>query len=213
MLLSKIAGSDFAESDCLARVMTLQSAENRPSNGPSRRSGHALLRERCVFFVSGAAWSAILLDSAAAVWQDVAMRMPAELALLIVIGVFLGVIGPYGTATEPALARYAFWVFVTVAGGMIGLGLEALLRRWISRSLLRLVATAVAMTPPITLLVLLAMIVALGHHHDIPADMSSGLVVQVFVISLFVMGLRMLARRERRIVEMVMVAPLSPPAR
>lgn len=137
------------------------------------------------------------------------MVRAAEFTLLIVIGIFLGVTGPYGTAAEPAISRYAFWLSVTVAGGSIGIGIEALLRRWIGRQWLLLIATAAAMTLPIAVIVLLAMVAVLGHHHEVPADMSPGLLFQVFIVGLFVMGARALARRrERRIIRTIVAPPL-----
>lgn len=146
----------------------------------------------------------------AAVGQEITMRIAAELGLLLVFGAFLGVTGAYGTAHEPALARYAFWVCIVVAGGLIGIALERLLRPWIGNDWIRVVATAAAMTPPIAILVVGAMIVLLGHEHDI-SFLFEDLLWQVFVISLAVMVLRMLLRRPpKRIVESrtIVVPPL-----
>lgn len=143
------------------------------------------------------------------------MRMAAEFSLLILISILLGFTGPYGTSAEPALARYTFWLVVTVAGGAIGIGTEAVFRRWIGRrrlfgqKWLLLLIIASVMTPPIAVVVLVAMIVVLGHHHEIPADISPSLLFQVFVVSIIVTVVRSLARRrERRIVETVIAPPL-----
>jgi DNA-binding LytR/AlgR family response regulator len=137
------------------------------------------------------------------------MAIAAEFIMLIAIGIFLGVTGPYGTASEPPLLRCAFWLLVALAGGAIGIGLEVLLCRWVGRKWLLVLTTAAAMTPPITIIVLVTMVVVLGHHHEIPGDISPGLLFQVFVVSLFVMGTRAFARRrERRIVETVVAPPL-----
>src|SRR5918993_1548979 len=111
------------------------------------------LRERCSCCVSGAALDKITFRFVAAVRQDSTVRLAAELGLLLVIGVFLGVTGPYGTAREPTLARYTFWLFLVVAGGLIGIAVETALRRLIAREWTGVITAAGAMTPPITVLV------------------------------------------------------------
>lgn len=153
------------------------------------------------------------LASLAAVGQDILMRMAAELALLVVVGAFLGAIGPFGTAREPSLARHAFWLLTIVAGGLIGIAAEAVLQRWIADRRARVLATAAAMTPPITLLVFAAMVAILGHDHALPAVLPE-LLWQVFLISLAVMTLRMLVRRppERIVESRTIVAPPLPEA-
>jgi hypothetical protein len=142
------------------------------------------------------------------------MRIAAELGLFLVIGVFLGVIGPYGTAHEPMLANYTFWLTNIVGGGLIGIAIETALRRWIRNEWKRAVATAATMTPPVTILVFGAMIVVLGHDHHIASGVFLNLLWQVFVISLAVMVLRMLVRRPpKRIVESrTIIAPPLPDA-
>lgn len=142
------------------------------------------------------------------------MRIAAEIGLLVVIGVFLAVTGPYGTALEPTLARYAFWLAIVVAGGLIGIAVDGVVGRWVRKDWLRLVATAAVMTPPIAFLVLVAMIVVLGHDHGFSLVIFLHLLWQVFVISLAVMGLRMLVRRppERIVETRTIVAPPLPDA-
>lgn len=138
------------------------------------------------------------------------MRLVAELGPLLAIAIFLGLTGAYDTAREPVLARYAFWLLVVVAGGLIGVTADAVLRRWVSNDRVRVLATAAVMTPPIAGLVLGAMIVVLGHDHHISFMLD--LLWQVFVVSLAVMALRMLVRRPpRRIIESrTIIAPPLP---
>ena len=142
------------------------------------------------------------------------MRLVPEIGLFLVIALFLGVTGPYGTSNEPALARSAFWLTVIVAGGTIGAAVDAGLGRLVRNDWSRLFAAAAAMTPPVTLLVLGAMIVLLGHEHDLLSVPSLGLLGQVFVVSLAVLALRRLVRRPAtRIVETrTIVAPPLPAA-
>jgi len=142
------------------------------------------------------------------------MRIAAELGLLLAIGVFLGVLGPYGTAQEPAGARYVFWLINIVIGGLIGYAIETGLRRWIAHEWLRVTATAAAITLPVALLVFGAMIVVLGHDHHLVSVVFLHLLWQVFAISLAVMAVRALVWREpERVVETrTIVAPPLPDA-
>jgi DNA-binding LytR/AlgR family response regulator len=139
------------------------------------------------------------------------MRIAAELGLLLAIGVFLGVLGPYGTAQEPAPAKYVFWLVSIIGGGLIGHAVETALRRWIAHEWQRVIATASAITLPVALLVFGAMIVVLGHEHHLVSAVFLHLLWQVFAISLAVMAVRALVwRQPERIVETrtIVAAPL-----
>ena len=146
--------------------------------------------------------------------QDGAIRPTLETIVLLAIGLFLGLIGPFGTASEPTIGRYLFWLLVIAAGGALGAAVEAGLRRRVANEWIRAVATAATITPPVTLLVFVAMIVVLGHDHAFFSAVTAALIGQVFVISLFVMVLRLLARRPSKpVVETrTIVAPPLPEA-
>jgi LytTr DNA-binding domain len=136
--------------------------------------------------------------------------MAAELGFLLLIGLLLGFIGPFGTAEESTPEKYGFWLAVIIAGGLIGIAIDKLLDRRIRNDWARLIVIAATMSLPITFLVFGAMLVVLGHDHDLSIPLVLGLFSQVFVISLAVMAMRLLAHRPRRIVETrtVTVPPL-----
>ncbi|WP_206185260.1 LytTR family DNA-binding domain-containing protein [Sphingosinicella sp. CPCC 101087] len=138
----------------------------------------------------------------------------ADLGLLLVIALFLGVTGPYGTAREPVAARHLFWLFTIVAGGLIGLGIAAALRSRIRDRWVRALVAAGAMTPPVAFLVLAAMVLVLRHDHGFSGMIYLDLLWQVFVIALAMMSLLTLLRRPpRRIVETrTVIAPPLPHA-
>ncbi|KZD02867.1 hypothetical protein AUP43_13335 [Oceanibaculum pacificum] len=136
----------------------------------------------------------------------------AEIALLLAFGLFFGVIGPYGTAQEPPVERYPFWLFVMVAGGLIGIAVERVLRRWIAPDWRRILVTSLAMTPPVTAVVIGAKAAIMEHHHGLPGGFLLNLLWQVFVISLVAMALRLVVQRPpKRIVEsQTIIAPPLP---
>lgn len=137
-----------------------------------------------------------------------------EATVLLAIGLFLGAIGPFGTASEPVLARHGFWLLLIAVGGTLSIVVETGLRRWIANPWVRAIATASVVTPPITVLVFAAMIILLGHDHPLFSAVMAALIGQVFVISLFVLVLRLLARRPSRpVVETrTVIAPPLPDA-
>ncbi len=140
------------------------------------------------------------------------MRHVSELGLLILIGAVLAVLGPYGTAEDPVLPRVLFWLGTITAGGVVGIVLDALLRRWLTEPWSRTAAVSLAMTPPVTLIVLLAMNALLQHEHTVMSPFTLRLLWQVFVVCLVVMGLRALVQRvPHRIVETHTVIA-APPA-
>jgi hypothetical protein len=122
-------------------------------------------------------------------------RLIPEISLLLAIAFFLTVTRPYGTASDPLLPRTAFWLFVIAAGGFIGAALDTALHSTIKREWPRAIATAAAMTPPVSALVFAAMVLVLGHDHELASTIWLGLSAQVFVISLAVMALRILMHR------------------
>jgi hypothetical protein len=166
------------------------------------RCGYIGLRKRCDCFVNGAGLNKVELDIGAAKGLGPRTGMAAEIGLLLLIGLFMSITGPYGTAAEPLIPRHAFWLFIIFAGGAAGAVAERLLRRWISNVWIRAAAAAAAISIPIALLVLYAMIVLLGHTHGFSKPIFLNLIWQVFVIQSAILAVRMLIRRRpTRIVE------------
>ena len=128
-------------------------------------------------------------------------RAAAELALLIVAGVFVGLIGPYGSAEIPTGPRIAYWLILIIGGGVIGIALDTAIGRRFKGFWPRLAIDSVLMTPFVSLLVI---VVA---HLMFAAPRGSRrfarLGVEVFILSMAVMALRQLAWREA-------VAPAAP---
>lgn len=141
-------------------------------------------------------------------------KLAAEIGLLALIGLFLGLIGPFGSTGPPNPVGLAYWQINIVGGGLIGIAIDSGLRRIIRDDWPRVVTTAFAMTPPVTLLVLLNNALLLSHDHAILWRASLNLSWQVFVIALPVMVLRLIVwRRPERIVEeRTIVAPPLPEA-
>lgn len=139
------------------------------------------------------------------------MRLAAELGLFVLIGAFLGAIAPYGTVDEAIVARYAFWISTVTAGGLLGLAVERLLAHRIEDRWVRTLAVSLAITAPVTMLVIGAMVVLFGHPHRPISAVTLSLLWEVFLIVLGMMALRTLVSRPpRRIVEQrtVVVPPL-----
>ncbi|MBA3676983.1 MAG: LytTR family transcriptional regulator [Sphingosinicella sp.] len=146
--------------------------------------------------------------------HDTFVKVAGDAALLVVVGIFLGLIGPYGIAREPALARYAFWLLITLSGGLAAIIVERALRRRIRSEWLRTAAASAAITLPMAYLVLGAMVVLLGHAHGWSGPIFVNLIWQAFVINIALMAVRMLVHRPPlRIVESrTIIAPPLPDA-
>lgn len=122
-------------------------------------------------------------------------RLAAEAAFLGSFGLFLGFLGPYGTAGDPILLKHIFWLTVIVGGGLIGIAIEARLRPHMPGPWSAALAAVPIMTPPVVLLVLTAMVTMFGHEHRFLTHLSPKLFTEVFVISLAVMTIRRLLWR------------------
>jgi LytTr DNA-binding domain len=151
-------------------------------------------------------------------WRSSRWRSPlwrrglAELALLLVIGAFMGTIGPYGTGALPTGRLYVYWIAAIAGGGMIGVSLDETLGRRAGGFWPRLAVSSLLMTPPVTGLVMM-----LGRwlaDQSLTLGRYLGLLWQVLVISAPVMALRALAwRTPRTVVETrTVVAPPLPEA-
>ncbi len=75
---------------------------------------------------------------------------PAELVALVLFGLFLAAVAPFGTAEAPPPQRTVYWQLAMVGGGVIAALIEpALVRRLAGRPRLFVLAQLAAMTPAI----------------------------------------------------------------
>jgi hypothetical protein len=112
--------------------------------------------------------------------------------LLTGAGLFLAVVGPFGSITAGAPTRFVYWPGVIVGGGVIGVVVDELLGRRLANPWTRWLVDSVVMTPFVSVLVLIASWWAFGP----PATRNFGtLLWQVFIISVAVMGVRQLVSR------------------
>lgn len=139
-------------------------------------------------------------------------KLAAEFGLLAAAGLFMGALGPFGTDALSLALVYPYWIAAIVGGGAIGIALDALFGRRVPTAWARVLVVAIAMTPFVTAYVLGLNHVLLGSPVHAPAVLP--LTWQVFVISLPVMAVRMLAwRSPEAIVETrIVVEPPLPDA-
>ncbi|MGH7009890.1 MAG: LytTR family DNA-binding domain-containing protein [Caulobacteraceae bacterium] len=121
-------------------------------------------------------------------------RAAAEAALMLAAGVFLGLLGPFGTIARGPVVDLVYWPSVIVGGGVIGLAIDIPIRRRLTGFWAPLLADVVLMTVPVSLLVSAVSYFLLGPRSDQPHFAS--LLLEVFVISFAVMALRQLAWRD-----------------
>lgn len=141
-----------------------------------------------------------------------ARRVAAEIALLTVMGLFLGAIGPFASGQLPPPVRYVYWVCCIVGGGAIGIAIDETAGVAAGGFWRRLAVTSFAMTLPVAVLVSLIGYVLTGS--DFRPRNPFGYLFQVWVISVPVMALRALTWRpaRTRIETRVVVAPPLPEA-
>jgi hypothetical protein len=151
-------------------------------------------------------------DVASALTDRRARRVAAEIALLTVMGLFLGAIGPFATGQLSTTHRYVYWVFCIVGGGAIGIAVDETLGVAAGGFWRRLTATSFAMTIPVAVLVSLIGYVLTGS--DFRPFNVVGFLFQVWVICVPVMALRALTWRPAltRVETRVVVAPPLPEA-
>jgi hypothetical protein len=129
-----------------------------------------------------------------------------DLLLMAVMGLMMAVLGPYRTLDVPPLLRTVYWLVAIVAGGLVGIAVDAVLGARIRRFWWRIAIVALAMTPIVTVLVYQLNERMLG----LPArpEFLPQLGWQVFVVAFLIMALRALAWR--RVVETrtIVVPPL-----
>jgi hypothetical protein len=115
-----------------------------------------------------------------------------DAVLLLGAGLFLAAVGPFGSNTAGALTRFLYWPGVIVGGGVIGIALDEFAGRRFANPWVRWIFDSVVMTPGVCVLVAFASSWAFGPP-PIPR-IFSGLIWQVFVISVAVMGVRQLVQ-------------------
>lgn len=143
-------------------------------------------------------------------------RWTIDLAVLIGIGLLMGLLGPFGTARLPDLHRHLYWMSCMVGGGMIGVGLDLLLARALPPTLSspwrRAVLVALLMTPLVAVWVQASAVVTLGDGFSLNKVLR--LFGQVLPLALTVMLVRALVWRTgpTRIETRTIVAPPTPEA-
>ena len=87
----------------------------------------------------------------------------AELAALVLFGLFLAAIGPFGTDATPTAIRYLYWQLAMIGGGVIAALIEPVIAdRLAGRPRLFAVAQLAAMTLPIAVWVSLLPVLVFG---------------------------------------------------
>jgi hypothetical protein len=122
------------------------------------------------------------------------MRFAADIGLWVAIGVVMAFLGPFGSSQRPLEERLLYWQLCMVGGGLIGIAIDAPLRKRLSGFWARLVTVSVLMTPPVTGLVALVNIWLAGMRPG-PANIAAPW-FQVFVVCFAAMCLRQLAWAE-----------------
>lgn len=121
-------------------------------------------------------------------------RAAAEFALFCAAGVFMALLGPFGSDRNTLTERFIYWLVLIIGGGVIGASLDEAVGRRLGGFWPRLAIDSLLMTPAVTLLV--AVVAHLMFGADIWRSYHLTLVFQVFVVCVAVMALRQLAWRE-----------------
>jgi uncharacterized membrane protein len=117
-------------------------------------------------------------------------KLAADIGLWSGIGVLMALLGPFGTMERPLLLRFEYWFICMVGGGLIGIAIDAPVRRATDRFWVRLLIVSVLMTPLVTVLV------GLTNHWLVHMRLSRSNLMQplfqVFVVSFAAMLFRQL---------------------
>jgi hypothetical protein len=122
------------------------------------------------------------------------MRFAADIGLWVAIGVVMAFLGPFGSSQRSLPERILYWQLCMVGGGLIGIAIDAPIRKRLRGFWPRLLAVSVLMTPPVTGLVALVNIWLAGMRPG-PANIAAPW-FQVFIVSFAAMCLRQLAWAE-----------------
>lgn len=139
-------------------------------------------------------------------------RWAVDLAVLVVIGLLMGFLGPFGTERRPLAPGYVYWMACMVGSGLIGVVLDHLLARRLPATWSRVAVVSVLMTPLCTLLVMTCAVIIFHDHYSWSAVWK--LLPQVLPIALAVMAVRALVwiPRPHRIETRTVVEPPLPEA-
>ncbi|WP_309605647.1 LytTR family DNA-binding domain-containing protein [Phenylobacterium sp.] len=124
-------------------------------------------------------------------------RVAAEMALLTAVGVFMALLGPFGSGANPMGERFVYWLSLILGGGVFGVAIDELLGRRLAGFWRRLAVDSLLMTPAVTGLVQLVAHLMFGVGTPLPA--LPGLAFQVLVVCIAVMALRQLAWRDSKV--------------
>lgn len=141
-----------------------------------------------------------------------ARRWGVDLAILVAIGLLMGFLGPFGSDRVPDVDRYIYWMICMVGGGLIGIVGDDLLGSRFTSPWRRVAAVSLAMTAPVTLLVLSTEHLLLGGRLDVEGFVR--LLWRVWPILLAVMAVRALVWRRAlpRVETRTVIAPPLPEA-
>jgi len=121
----------------------------------------------------------------------------AELVALVLFGLFLAAVAPFGTAGAPTPFRYLYWQLAMVGGGVIAALIEQpLARRLTGRPRLFLLAQLAAMTPAIAVWISLLPVILFGARFS--AERILQVLPDVLTINIAVVVLAWLTRKALR---------------
>jgi hypothetical protein len=137
-------------------------------------------------------------------------RFAADVALWSAIGVVMAFLGPFGSSERSLPERFEYWLACMVGGGLIGVAIDAPVRRWVSDFWIRLIVVSAAMTPPVTVLVALVNRYLMG----VRLTLDNVFVpwFQVFIVCFATMALRQLAWAQPVVVAAAPAGPAPDPA-
>ncbi|MDQ3125286.1 MAG: LytTR family transcriptional regulator [Pseudomonadota bacterium] len=118
----------------------------------------------------------------------------AELVALVLFGLFLAAVAPFGSAEAPLPFRYLYWQLAMVGGGVLAALIEPLVvRRLPGRPRLFVLAQLTAMTPAIAVWISLLPVILLGAR--ISAERILQVMPDVLTINVAVVVLAWLTRK------------------
>ena len=118
----------------------------------------------------------------------------AEMAALVLFGLFLAAVAPFGSAEAPLPFRYLYWQLAMVGGGVLAALIEPLVvRRLPGRPRLFVLAQLTAMTPAIAVWISLLPVILLGAR--ISAERILEVMPDVLTINVAVVVLAWLTRK------------------
>ncbi|PIB90523.1 histidine kinase [Caulobacter sp. FWC2] len=144
--------------------------------------------------------------------QATARRWAIDIALMAVIGLLMGFLGPFASERAPIVGRYVYWMICMVGGGLIGVVLDERLASRMPETWRRVVVVSVLMAPLVSLHVLATEHLVMGGPFGWAG--YGRLLWQVWPISLAVMVVRTLVWRRlpTRVETLTIVAPPLPEA-